>query len=373
MSDLRDDLMATYTSMNESEDQSTDNTSALEANDDQRQEERITDPADNLGQQPSRERDSTGRFTPKTPAKDEVPADQKQGAQEAKSVTEPAPAPLSNKAPVSWKPEEREGFDKMDPRHQAAVIRREREISTTLAQTAEMRTFATTVMRTLTPFMPMIQAAGSNPIQAIGETMKTAAILRTAPPQQRAMAVADLIMEYGIDINILDQALHSRVQGRQMPQDPNSQLMQLLDQRLAPVQQFMNGLQQQRQQQHAQLENSARTTIEEFAADPANEFFEEVREDIGDLMEMAANRGVQMDLQTAYKRATLAHPTISKILERRAQQQSAQQQTAAARRAQNAAVSPSSSGAPSQNGNDEDDGSIRSALSASIRQLSTRR
>jgi hypothetical protein len=376
MSDLRDDLMATYTSMNEGEDQNT-NDPVLETNDEPKQQE-LDLGAEDTGteQQPTqRERDASGKFAPKTPAKDEIPADQKQGTEEAKTDATQQQAAPQNKAPVSWKPEEREGWDKMSPHHQQAIQRREREISQTLAQTSEMRTFATNVAKTMQPYIPMIQAAGSNPIEAIAETMKTAAFIRTAPAPQRAAAIADLIFTHGIDIGMLDQAIQNRLNGGQQyrPHAQNDPMMQMLEQKLAPVQQFMTEIQQRRDQQTQQITSQAQQSIEQFAADPKNEFFEDVREDVADLLELAANRGQQLDLPTAYTRATLAHPTIGPLLQRRQAQQTATQHTAAAQRARNAAVSPSGDGAPSQSGSDEEGDDIRSAVLASMKQLQNRR
>lgn len=376
MSDLRDDLMATFSSMNEEKDQSTEqDTQALGGQEHDFQQELDLGTEDTGTEQTGRERDATGKFTPKTPAKDEVSADKEPGTKEEKPDAAQQQAPTANKPPVSWKPEEREGFEKMAPHHQAAIARREREISQTLAQTADMRSFANSVAKTMQPYIPMIQAAGSNPIEAIAETMKTAAFIRTAPAPQRAAAIADLIFTHGIDIPMLDQAIQARLNGGQhyQPQAQMDPVMQMLDQRLAPVQQFMNELQQRRQEQTQQVTSQAQQTLQEFMGDPANEFAQDVAEDMADLLDLAANRGQQLSLQDAYKRATLAHPTISNVLERRKTQQRATQQTAAAQRARNAAVSPSGDGAPSQSGNDEEGDDIRSAVMASMKQLSNRR
>src|SRR6478736_7759085 len=186
----------------------------------QEREEGGDDPFKEGNDPVGRERDATGRFAPKVPAKDPVSADQEPGqevkpaADDATKAIPPAPGPGQFKAPVSWKPEEREGFDKMSPHHQQAVIRREREIDATLREIAPMRKFAEGIRDTLMPYMPMIQAEGATPQQAIAEVMKTAAFLRTAPPLQKAQEIAKLVMTHGIDINMLDNALSHLTQGR---------------------------------------------------------------------------------------------------------------------------------------------------------------
>jgi hypothetical protein len=222
------------------------------------------------------------------------------------------------------------------------------------------------------PYQHFLQAENATPVQAVENLMRTAATLRTAPPGQKAMLVADMIMQFGVPLETLDTALQQRIQGRggavQHQMDP---VVQMLESRLAPVQQFMTEFQQMRAQGQQRTVQQAQQTLQEFLQDPANEFAQDVAPDMADLLEFAAARGQQMSLQDAYRRATMLHPTISKLVEQRQQAQGAAQQTAAARRARNAAVSLPQDGAPTQGGGEDDGGSdIRSALNASIRQHS---
>jgi TolA-binding protein len=183
-----------------------------------------------------------------------------------------------------------------------------------------------------------------------------------------------MILAHNIDVSMLDTIIAARLQGRPGPgPDPMSAVMQQIEQKLRPVQDFMSTIQQNRQIQEQQSQAQAEQTLEQFFADPQYEFANDVAGDMADLLEVAARRGQTLSLQDAYSRATLLHPTISKILERRRLENGAAQQTAAASRARQAAVSVSDSGAPSQSG-DEDSGSdIRSALQASIRHHAGRR
>jgi hypothetical protein len=330
-------------------------------------------------------RDASGKFAPRVPATNEVLEDKKPGTEEVTDpptdpnadptkVITPAPVPPGMRAPVSWRPEEREGWEKLDPRHQQAIIRREREVGEVLRTSVEARQFAGAMQNVLTPYMPMIQAENSNPVQAVQAVMQTAAVLRTAPPAQRAQAVADMIQQFGIDINMLDEALSARQQGRAPAADPMAPILQALDQRLAPMQQFMSTFQQRQAQVREQETQGLQQTTEQFLQDPANEFAMDVIDDMADLLEMATRRGQTLSLQDAYQRATLLHPTISKVIEARKSGQGLAQQTAAAQNARNAAASVTNGGAPSaSSGEGEDGDDIRSALGASIRQLSARR
>jgi hypothetical protein len=213
--------------------------------------------------------------------------------------------------------------------------------------------------------------------------MKTAAALRTGSPAYRAQLVASMIRDFAIPIDVLDQAIVALQQGGpgagapgQAPHAGNGfALQQMLQQQLAPIQQFMQQFQQsQTQTQQAQTQQAAQA-LEEFAADPANEFIYDVGQEMADLLEMAAKRGQPLSLQDAYRRATLAHPSISQILENRRATQGAAQQTAAARRAKNAAASVSSTSAPLRGDENDDDGKgdLRSDLMSAMRTVSTSR
>ena len=266
------------------------------------------------------------------------------------------------------------GWETLTPQHQQAVLRREREIDNTLRQTAEHRRFASEMQQVLTPYLPMIQAENSNPIQAVQAVMQTASVLRTAPPIQKAAAVADMVMQFGIDLQQLDTALAARYQGRQAPQDPMHPVMQALDQRLKPIQDFMGSFQQRQQQMHQQVQQEAEESLSEFLNNPQNEFASDVSDIMADMLELSAQRGQILSLQDAYNRATMLHPSVVKVIEGRRGAQSAAQQTAAARQARNAAVSIGGTGAPSGSSGDEDVGDdVRSAIGAAIKSHSGRR
>jgi hypothetical protein len=245
----------------------------------------------------------------------------------------------------------------------AEVARREREIDDALRTSSQARKLAEELQRTVAPYEQMIRASNSTPLQAIQNLMQTAASLRTAPAPQKAQMIAQLIGEYGVDINMLDQALQGRAN------QPQPDVERLLEQRLQPFQQLMQDIQQQRQQSQERTAQEAQSALESFFNDPANEYAHDVRMEMADLLEVSAKRGQQMSLQDAYKRATLLHPQIAQLMSQKQLQQQASQQTAAAQRAKQASASVPSMGAPSQSEDDTGD-SIRSALVASMKSLS---
>lgn len=268
-----------------------------------------------------------------------------------------APAPAAPRAPNSWKPEEREEWSKMSAAQQAAVLRREREIDQGLRTSAEARRFHEEFNQMVQPFQAMIQAENSNPVQAVRNLFATAYGLRNAPPPQKAQIVAQIVKNFGVDVNLLDSAL---VGALPPPNPVLQQVEQMVEQRLAPLREF----EQLRQQSTQRVQDEVANELETFSQDPKNEFFEDVRDDIADILEINARRGRKMTLQDAYDRAIMQHPTISRIVEQRRLAQRVTDETSAARRARGAAASVS--GAPSDSVNDSPPDSIRGALEHAI-------
>jgi predicted nucleic acid-binding protein len=170
---------------------------------------------------------------------------------------------------------------------------------------------------------------------------------------------------------MLDQALAAHFQGGQPPQGGQPAQAQdprftQLQQQFAPVIDFVNGLRQRQEQVLQETDQTLSQTLEEFASDPANEFFDDVKDDVADILDMAARRKQSLSLQDAYNRAIMLHPTISKIVEQRKLAASLTTQNQAAQRARSAAVSVPSSGAPSQGSDRQAGDSVRSAIEAAF-------
>ena len=320
-------------------------------------------------------RDTSGRFAPKVPATNEVPTDKEPAAKEQVTPEEgqeaalegqaAAPAALASKAPISWKPEIREEWAKLPATVQQEVMRREREVDTVLRISADSRKFYDQFVQTVTPYEAILRSENAHPLAAINELFKTAAALRTAPAPDRATLVADMIMRFGVDINLLDEALATRAQNPGARQTPAP----AFDPRM--IDQALEQRESQRQQQ--MIQSHVQQEWDTFAAKPEFEFADDLREEIAGLLEIASRRNQILSLSDAYKRAILLHPTIAGIVQQRQQASNSAQQTAAARRAKEAAAS-IGSGAPSRGGEgEEDDGDIRSAITASVRKLSSSR
>jgi hypothetical protein len=215
-------------------------------------------------------------------------------------------------APIGWKAGAREHWKTIPRAAQEEIVRREKETAQTLRQSSQARQLAQDFQQTINPFLPLIQAQNSNPLAAVKNLMTTAAGLSVGTPLQKAQIVREIIQNYGIDIQTLDQVLSGQPINPQTQQNPSGMAPPPW---ATPLFQFMSTVQQSRQQREQQIVADAEAETEAFAS--KHEFFDDVREEMADLMEMAAKRGVVMSMDDAYKKAVSLNPDISSVVNQR--------------------------------------------------------
>jgi len=139
--------------------------------------------------------------------------------------------------------------------------------------------------------------------------------------------VANLIKQFGVDIRTLDNMLV----GKQPPQEvqQQSQVQQAVQQAVAPYQQMAQQMQQQQLHAAQQAQQEVSTEVERFASDPAHEFYHDVKMEMADILDLAANRQHQMSMEEAYQKACQLNPQISRILATRGQAPTPDQRRAA--------------------------------------------
>lgn len=250
-------------------------------------------------------------------------------------TTTPAPGPNDYlaKPPGTWTPEAREHWNTLPPQVREQVWKRDREASRALTISTQARKFQDEFQQTIQPYMGFIAAEQSTPIRAVQNLMQTAAVLRVGTPQQKVQVVAEVIKNFGIDLRALDELL---ADGQVRQADPQTLVQQAVAQAVAPLQQ---AFQQQLRQTEAAVEAEVEHDLVAFASDPKHEFYNDVREVMADIMEVAQRRGVRMGLTEAYERATLMVEPVRRVIEQRKTTQSAQQAHQAAAAARNASVS----------------------------------
>jgi hypothetical protein len=224
-----------------------------------------------------------------------------------------------DKAPVSWKPALREQWANIPKEVRDEIRRREQHIERTLNETGVMRKFATDFAQMVQPYSHLIRAQNSTPLQAVNNLMQTAAGLMQGNPQQKAEIVSQIMSNYGVDVQVLDQVLSKSY---------NPQTAQFQSQQNSappawarPMFDFMERAQTQQQQFEAQQRQQADREIEEMSSQP---FFDDLRDDIADLMEIAAKRGKVLSLKDAYAKAVELDPEVSKLVKKSAPIQKSQ-------------------------------------------------
>jgi len=225
------------------------------------------------------------------------------------------------RAPVSWKPDAREDWSKIPVVAQKEIARREKHMDHMIRESAESRKHQSDFNELVRPFEGMIAAQQSTPFQAVHNLMQTAAGLTMGSPQQKAQIVQNIMNQYGIDIAVLDQVLAggmAKQQGEigQSQVDPN--ISYQIQQQMAPINQFMGQMNQQRQNYESNQAHTIEGNITAFADDPASEFFSDVQMSMADLMEMSANRNEEMTMQQAYEKACRMDDSINTIISGRA-------------------------------------------------------
>lgn len=224
----------------------------------------------------------------------------------------------NTKAPISWKGAAKEAWAKLPVDVKQEVIRREKEMNQYISQNDHHRKFTEGFGQVVRPFMPLIQAQGSTPLQAVRNMMVTAAGLTTGTQEQKARIIAEIIGNYNVDVEALDKVLAGgghQVQNRgQGVVDPN--LMRMLQ----PIQGFMSEVQQAREMRAQRQQQEAEELIEQNADKP---FFDDLTDDMADIMEIAAKRGQELTLDQAYEKALALNPDLAKIVAQQKAQEEA--------------------------------------------------
>jgi len=300
----------------------------------------------------ARQRDEYGRFA-RTAA--EGPAGP------AKAPTQPQGAvPQDIKPPASWTPQAREEWATLSPRVKQEVARREWEAARVVQDAAAGRQFQQAFERVVSPYEMFIRSEGGNPLQAVQNMMQTAAELRIGTPEAKANLIAGLVKTFGIDVQLLDGALDTVINGT--PAKPGQpQQQQFRDPR---VDQMIAQQNWQAQQQAEIQSGQMREFLTQFGG--THEFYRDVAATMADIVELKSKRGEYIDVEKIYEQACKLDPDVSTILAQRAAGSQRQHSSSAAvLRAKRAASSVKGEAAPDGAYVPKDD-SIRAALEAAI-------
>lgn len=222
-------------------------------------------------------------------------------------------------APLGWEAELWGGVPEGARDH---ITAREAEVERVLRNSSEARKSHQVIGNMHQTYGALMASEGwQHPLEAFDNVMQTVSQLKMGSPEQRAQTMANLINHFGVDISSLDNALVGEAPPEEVQQQ--SQMQQMIDQRMAPVNQMMGNLANLQQQKMVESNQQVSQEVEQFGAQA--EFMNVVRGDMADLMDMATQRGQQMTLQDAYDKACQINPQVQQAL----QQRMAQKQAAA--------------------------------------------
>jgi hypothetical protein len=207
----------------------------------------------------------------------------------------PAPKP-----PRAWSAEAKAAFGTLPEPVKQDVLRREKEISQGLELAAPARKHYEAFNEVTKPFQPLFDAYGvQDPLPTIRELLTARATLEIGTPEQKAAFIGNLIHEFGIDIGTLDNLLLQRgpVQNFQ-PARPAPPPNYRADPALAPLYAIAEQMKQ------ATYEK-AEATVASLASLP---HFEDVRDDMANVIEHFAAQGKSITPENAYKRASGHEP-----------------------------------------------------------------
>jgi hypothetical protein len=254
---------------------------------------------------------------------------------EAVAPVEAAPADASqrdiNRPPSTWKPTARQEWDKLPPSVRAEIHRRESDFMSGQHQLLPDAKLGATMRQTIEPYRMLIESEGGTPERAVGDLLRSAAMLRMGSPQQKLQLFATLANQYGVDLRVFGQ---QQAQGQPQPAQTQQEFRDpRVDQLLAQ----QNQQEQQRQQRETtERETIAQAFMNEMGTDgkPARPYLGDVIDQMAALVPLirAETPGMthQQTLQEAYDRATWANPEIRALL-----QQEQQAKLEAQRRAAN--------------------------------------
>jgi hypothetical protein len=226
---------------------------------------------------------------------------------DAPPADETAPAPPTVRAaPKAWAKEQHERFAKLDKETQDYIEHREKQMLEGLSQYSEKAKSAQTWEAAVQPYLPLIQAQGAKPHEAVTYLFEAHRQLSSGTPDQRAAYLVKVAESYGIDIS---KATASAATAAAEP--PAVKELRERTERLERERQ------QELDQRTTETKNRVASEVTAFAdakdekGNPKHPHFDECAEDIVALIHAGHT------LDKAYEKAVYANPvTRAKELDR---------------------------------------------------------
>lgn len=221
--------------------------------------------------------------------------------EEVKKDEEPDKIPdiEAKKAPSSWRANVREHFNALPPEVQDEILRREGDIHKGIEGYKQDAEYGRGLKNVLSQYENDFSQFGVTAPQAVQNLLQTEKTLRTGTPDQKLAIISSLVQDYGIPIEAL-------VSDDGQVRDTAKQQSALMS-RISQLEQQLHG---QASQQRQVVDRETSDIISRFASDPANVYFEDVREEMGRLL----SNGLANDIKEAYEKATWSRSDIRAVI-----------------------------------------------------------
>lgn len=206
------------------------------------------------------------------------------------------------KAPAGWTPVLREKWGSIDPVVQKFIHDRERDIAQTMSKTAEERKVASEFRDIVAPYEASLRGFGVSASKMTKDLFVQWHALQTGTPEQKAVMIDQFIRFFKPDINtLINLSQGQQPQATQAPAPLN--VDQLVEQKLAA-------------RDEAAQQAAIGSDIAKFSSDPTNEYFEDVKVQMGRILNAELVDAPTMPelLKKAYDLACSQHPEISQII-----------------------------------------------------------
>lgn len=194
--------------------------------------------------------------------------------------------------PKTWRAEALAKWETLPAEVQREVLKREEDIFKGLESYKADAQIGRSLNQVLSPYMPMLQQAGVNPLQQIESLMQAHHGLATGTPEQKQRFFSELARAYNVPLS-----------GELVGEEPP-----FVDPQVAALQKEIAALKSKtsarEQQEAATLRATLQKEIDAFAADPKNVYFDEVATDIAALLKS----GTASTLAEAYEKAIWLNP-----------------------------------------------------------------
>jgi hypothetical protein len=229
-----------------------------------------------------------------------VTTDLGQGSENAEGPAVGAPAsPLAApvpalpdpyaQAPKSWKKDHHERYAKADPEMRQYIHQREEEFLRGIGGYKKDAEFGTRLREKLQPFQGLLDQHGVDPIQAFDSLFRAHVGLTMGNADERKQWAQYIVQNYGLD------ALVGLAQGN--AQDPASNPV---------VQQLQSRVEQMQSVIFEDKRAAIESEIKIFASDPKNKYFDELFDDMKQLIE----EGRAKNIASAYEQAQWLNPEV---------------------------------------------------------------